>query len=151
MKKSVEYVINRKNEIIGVRGEWDRFASENRATRPLDDNNVLGKPLLSFFKGEETKSLYLQVIENVRLTEKSCSFPFNCDSPEKRRRMVMKIHYLDGQNIKIETYLKSEELRASMACLNSQIDRSSSAINICSICRRVSNGENQWFDVETAA
>lgn len=80
--------IDRKNRIVGVGGDWDRFALENEGAAATA-HRVLGTSLLDHVHGEATAAVLVGVLEAVRRHARPARLPFRCDSPSLKRWMEM--------------------------------------------------------------
>lgn len=147
---SLTYRINENDEIIYISPGWDRFAiencgEENKRTR------VIKRKLWEFISDPETCHIYKMLVEKVRKTKKSVSVPFRCDSPEYRRFLHMEIKEAENGIIEFHSVLEKVEKRKKVRLLESDVERNSQFIKICSWCKKVYfENEKEWVEVEEA-
>ncbi|MGE4520534.1 MAG: hypothetical protein AB7E04_13625, partial [Desulfobacteraceae bacterium] len=90
-------------------------------------------------------------VEKVRKTKKSVSVPFRCDSPEYRRFLHMEIKEAGNGIIEFHSVLEKVEKRKKVRLLESDVERNSQFIKICSWCKKVYfENEKEWVEVEEA-
>ena len=80
----VEYVIDHYDRLVGVGGDWARFAQENGA--PGLAEPPLGRPLWSFVGGTELTNLWRLLLRRVRSGPVLAQVPLRCDGPQAWRR-----------------------------------------------------------------
>lgn len=148
-KFCITYHIDNMHNIVYLSDEWQFFANENKA-RNLNSQAVLNKPLSDFITGRESVHIYEMLINRVSQGQAEISFPFRCDSPERRRFMQMEIFPVDGELIGFKSCVLREEYREPVGLLDVDIARSKEFVNICSWCKCVDIGENKWLEVEEA-
>ena len=142
------YAVDRDDVLRSVSPEWLEFAQENDAPE-LKADVVLGRPLWEFISGGETRHLYGHLFEKARWGA-PVSVRFRCDSPSVRRFMRLTIHPVHRDGLEIVSEVLREEEREPVALLDAHVPRSSEMIEMCSWCRRVSTGPDQWEEVEAA-
>lgn len=83
------YTIDGQGHIVAVgQPRWDAFAHANAAAELAEPGAVIGRPLLSFFAGDEVRSLWQRAIDMVRDGRlDSVALPCRCDSPTVERHM----------------------------------------------------------------
>lgn len=128
---------------------WDRFAVENDAAE-LTGGAVIGRPLLDFIDGVETRALYDSLLKRVQESGAEIDLAFRCDSPDKRRFMTLHMSCpADGQ-VMLSAELQREESRPRVDLLDSERPRTGEPVEICSFCKRVEAGADGWHEVEEA-
>ena len=91
----ISYRIDRDNRLVEVGGDWDAFALENE-TPAVRRDAVLGRSLLDFVAGTETRHLHELLLERARRGIPLRRMSFRCDSLDLRRYMEMEIASPDG-------------------------------------------------------
>ena len=128
---------------------WDRFAFENGAAE-LTGGAVVGRPLLEFIDGAETRALYASLLKRVQESGAEIDLAFRCDSPEKRRFMTLHMSRdADGQ-VMLSAELLREEPRPRVGLLDSERPRTGEPVEICSFCKRVETRTDRWHEIEEA-
>lgn len=148
-EKIVIYRVNSKDEIIWLNEEWSDFAKENMAAN-YSPSYFLGKSIISFIAGRETKHLYQVIMDRVRKSKLNAAFPFRCDSPTIRRFMNMLITPHENFELEFRSQILKIEFRDPVNLLDSTISRSDSLIRMCSWCKKVFVHDSDWVEVEEA-
>lgn len=149
MNAEADYRIDARDRITFVSPAWVAFAINNGAPE-LTGESVLGKSLWDFVADRETRHLYGLVFEKVRRDRRPITIPFNCDSPTLRRFMELAISALPDGHIDLAGRLLREESREPARLLDRMAERSQSYLRICSWCKCVEAGGNDWVEVEDA-
>jgi hypothetical protein len=144
-----EYRIDARDRITFVSPAWIAFALNNGAPE-LTGERVLGKSLWGFVADKETRHLYGLLFKKVRRDRRVITLPFNCDSPMLRRYMELAISALPDGAIALAGHLLREESRKPARLLDPMAERSESFLRMCSWCKRVDAGANDWIEVEDA-
>lgn len=141
------YRIDRERRLVAVSGGWNEFASANDASELCGDA-VLGRRLLDFVAGSETKHLYDLLFSRVEAGH-TVSVRFRCDAPSSRRHMRLTASpgAPEGIDFRVET-LEVDE-RPSQLLLARHYLRDTEWVTICSWCKRVLL-EGRWVEVEEA-
>lgn len=145
----IVYHIDDQDRIVYVGDHWQSFAEENAACA-LTEEAVLNRSIYDFLADEKVKHLYRMLIERARHEKVRVCLPFRCDSPNKRRYMAMELYPLDNGLIVMESYTLKEETREPVPLLDTELQRISDFITICSWCKRVRDDQNRWLEVEEA-
>ncbi len=146
--KLVRYTINLSDLIIEVSASWNSFALENQGHH-LVEKNIIGKSVWEYISDAETRHIYKNLVEKVRMTGESVNFPFRCDSPDKIRSMNMTITMGYEDLIVFHSRIIHEEGRANVDLIDETQPRSDDVIEICSWCKMVrTNGS--WLDAADA-
>lgn len=143
------YTIDAADRITTVNEAWLEFARANGA-HDLRREDVVGRLLWGFVRGEETRALWERIFERVRGDDVDLLIPFWCDSPDCRREMRMRVsHGLRGQ-LRLDGILVREERRPFVSVLAMGAKRTGVPLPMCSFCRRVSTPEGEWLETEDA-
>lgn len=142
------YVVDERNIILEVSENWQTFADRN-AAGGLTRASVVGKPLLDFFEGSETRHLYEILMDKARRTNQKLVIPFRCDGPCVRRYMKLSIVPMKDGKLEFTSLCAREESRPVIQLLDTSIERSDGSIELCSWCKSVKAGE-KWIEVEPA-
>ena len=148
-KSDVVYEIDRDDTLIYLNTTWNDFALENESASIISDH-VLGKNILDFICNSETRHIHTQLMEKVRCQERPLEVPFRCDSPSLRRFMQMKITPLVDNGIQYRCQLLKAEQRQVTPVLFTQIDDQHPLLRMCSWCKKVDIGNDQWAEIEIA-
>ena len=146
--RDIAYRIDEVDNICSVSEEWLEFARANGAPH-LSADKIIGRRLWEFVTGREVAHLYRLLIGLVRSQRRAATVPFRCDSPEMRRYMELTISPVGG-DIELRARLLREEKREPVHVLESTDARTEQLVTICSWCKRVQGGENEWYDLEDA-
>jgi len=149
-KKSSDiiYILDRYFNIIYINDAWTDFALQNNGLHLMQEN-VIGKNLFDFISCPATSNLYKLLINKVKSTKKSISFPFRCDSPDKRRFMKMIINPLEGGGFEFMSVLLSEEKREPVPFNISYLNKNKDLLIVCSWCNKV-KVDKKWLEIEDA-
>ncbi|HEX7650294.1 MAG TPA: hypothetical protein VF450_23055 [Noviherbaspirillum sp.] len=144
----ISYRIDCDNRLIEVGGGWDAFALENETPAVLRDA-VLGRSLLDFVAGTETRHLHEVLLDRARSGIPLQRMPFRCDSPGLRRSMEMDIVSPDGAAVEFHCRLLRVEPRASLLTVTAE-PGNGSTMRMCSWCKKVHLTRDLWVEVEEA-
>lgn len=144
----ISYRIDRDNRLVEVGGDWDAFALENETPSVLRDA-VLGRSLLDFIAGTETRHLYEVLLERARNGIPLRRMPFRCDSLDLRRYMEMDIASPDGAVVEYRCRLLRVEPRAPLPVATAGTGNEST-MRMCSWCKKVHLTRDLWVEVEEA-
>lgn len=144
---TIEYKIDRNNDIIFVNEEWDRFALDNYG-QEITSEKILGNNLFDFIADVTVRHIYLDIIKKVREGNK-ISIDFRCDSPTFNRILNMTIQLEDGDTVKFISEAKKILPQNYMNVLDPQSERSNKLIPMCSWCKKIKM-ETEWEELEQA-
>lgn len=142
------YRIDRENIITRVSENWESFARDNSWTGRDNPDNVVGHLIWDFIEGIETKYLYREVFQRVRLGKPVGPIPFRCDSPQERRLLELFLTPLPGGQIEITSTIVRTESRDPVRLLDKEVSRSSQRVRICSVCKKIAISQNTWVEIE---
>ena len=141
--------IDENDRITYVNPSWLSFALENDAPE-LTEKTIMYKPLWPFIADTETRYLVDALINTVRSTGKSITVPFNCDSPDCRRRMELTILPLNNTHIEFRSRIIEQKHRKPVDLFDRSRNRSDKILTSCSWCRKVYLKEKGWIEAEEA-
>lgn len=141
------YRVNERDELIFVNDAWETFALANEGTG-LASADVLQRPLFDFIADETTRLLYRDILRRVRAGY-PVQFPFRCDAPAQRRWHEMTIILTEPGIVEFTTCLLRSEDRA-IPSLFLTSSTPSAMLRMCSWCKRVEMGNQQWVELEEA-
>ncbi len=144
------YVIDKNDNFVFASENWRNFARENEGQAISQPEDILGQSLFKFIAGPETKQIYHVLLEKVRKTGKTITFPFRCDAPHLRRFLEMTIFPMEDGNVQFISELIKVEKREPVALLIPHQERSKEFIRMCSMCKKVALTEKEWVEVEEA-
>ena len=146
---SARYHLDPDLRIGWTSANWDRFAIENGAPE-LAGGTVVGRSILDFVEGEETRILYAAMLARVRESGVRVDLPFRCDSPDVRRFMILHVTRPDGDQLALAAEMLREEPRDFIGLLDSEAPRAGDPIDVCSFCKRVAARGDIWLEAEEA-
>ena len=146
---SVLYRIDESDHLIAIGGEWNSFATANDAPE-LAEGGLLGHSLWSFVSGIETRHLYELALKRVRTRQIAMTFPYRCDSPDRRRYCELDLRPGVRNEIEFESRILREVSRSKVELLDRRAPRSDELIRMCAWCSRVRRPDTLWVDVEEA-
>lgn len=141
----VIYRVDASGRLTYVNEGWEAFAVENRAPE-LTRGATLGRPLIDFISGPETRHIYERILARARAGVR-LSLPFRCDSPTERRRMSLTVVALGGDEVEFRSRLLNAELRDSVTILEVDRPRSDALLTLCSWCNR-GRLDDRWAEIE---
>lgn len=144
---TIRYVLDDRDHIVQVGGDWTPFACENGAEE-LHENEVVGRSLWDFVVSSSLRRVYRQLLDKVRQNGNTVVFPYRCDSPQERRYAKMTV--TPGASGKVE--FVSEMLRSEkrLTPVNMVAGMASWKLTICcSVCGRLKH-QDDWLEVEQA-
>jgi hypothetical protein len=144
------YRIDHNDIIIYVSDNWNDFLIENFGQHDFKWPEIIGRSLWDVISDENTAHLYRLMINNVRETEKSISFPFRCDSKDERRYLTMNISLNSTDHIEFKSTILRIETRSAVHLVDPEINRSEELLKICSYCKNINIQEDTWTDIESA-
>lgn len=146
--KCCRYVIDKKDEIIEVGDNWDRFARANHGENILAEN-TLNRQLWDFIAGDETRMIYRNLIHKVRSENIVMQFPFRCDGLACRRFMQMRIRALANSALEFFSCIETEEPRQTLRLLDPQEKRNEDLLVVCSWCKDI-KCDDEWLPADKA-
>jgi hypothetical protein len=100
--KIVKIIVDKKNKIIALGGEWDNAAKEGGASESLTKERVIGQNIESYFSGDVTQMYYDAIFKLCRLKNETIEREYRCDSPTHKRYMVMRLIPLGDGSIEMQ-------------------------------------------------
>jgi len=164
--EGIAYLIDADGVIAAVGREgWRNFAQDNDTPALAEAAAVVGRPLLSFIKGEAVRRAYEGYLEVLRSgRRRALSFEFSCDSPSLARRMRLCISTVkEGAapaGFLFQSLLLEERTRPPVSLFDAAVIaaaledmRGQPLLSMCSYCQRVAPeaGQNrrEWIPAET--
>lgn len=145
-----KYVVDQNARIVSVSESWALVARDNDAAAELKEDDVIGRSLFDFIADEHCQDLYKALIKKVRATGEATSFPFRCDTPERRRLMELCITQTSDGKIEFDIeLLRDDEREAPCNLLDADHPRTDDEVLICSWCKCVQIGDD-WLEIEDA-
>lgn len=148
--ETYRYAIDRNDVVVSLSENWQAFADENLGGDACSPRNIIGSSLWRHIGEWETKQLYQIILEKVRERKRRATFPFRCDSPDKRRFLNLSVIPMEANSIHFESRIIKTESRIPVELLDSAIRRSDDFLRICSMCKRIAVSATEWVDVEVA-
>ena len=143
------YRVDASDRIIYVNDAWLAFAKENQA-KSLTSEVVISRSIWDFICDADTSHLYHVIFGRIRSTKCKIKIPFRCDSPTCRRHMMLKISDQGNGVLQFVGRVIREEPRVYMRVLDAMATRSQHFIKMCSWCKKISIGNDDWAEIEEA-
>ncbi len=141
--ESFAYRIDARDHVASVETAWLDFNGEPTGRLP----KVL---FWDFISGHEVRHLFKMMFDTARSEHRRVAVPFRCDTPTARRFMELRIKPIEEGGLSIEGKLVHRESRSSVELL-ADVDRDPNRfLEICSWCKRVDLGGDNWVEVEDA-
>ena len=136
--------------IIHVNQHWLDFAQENGAPE-LTREAVLGQPVSRYIADWDTSHLYELIYEKVRSGGKPFTVPIRCDSPERRRYMMLQIAPAGGRELELTgRVLKIEERPPTRLPAAGAEGSKEFVVVICAWCKKIRANNSHWLEIEEA-
>ncbi|MEM9544744.1 MAG: hypothetical protein AAGA77_02160 [Bacteroidota bacterium] len=149
MNPVLTYVIDSSDKVIETNSEFNSFAQKSDAASL--EYSVHGKSIWSFIGAEKLKSLYRQLFEGVRSTQKAVDINFRCDDSQVLRFMNMTIEPEKEDFLKISTRLLREISRKKALAREVFYLGITKGTPMCSNCNKVYiNSAIGWMEVDKA-
>ena len=144
---SIEYVVDKDNVIVEIRGLWDEFAIDNDAAQMVTEK-VIGKPLMDFISGSVTRQFWLEMLHKTRIGKTPVCLDYRCDSPQARRYMSLRlIPESHGRLRLLSALLRSEERQENFYSERAR-ERGKDTMTRCSLCNQILS-RGQWVEAES--
>lgn len=144
---TVHYSVDEADKIVEISDSWRDFVLSNGGPEKLVD--VIGQPLWSHICDKSTRDLYVLLLSAVRLTGRTVSFRYRCDTPTFKRFMRMTLDPWRDEGVRFENeILFVEAIHPELHFISNSM-YSIKNVNVCSVCRSVRIGED-WRDVLSA-
>ena len=151
------HTIDSQEIITHVNSEWISFALKN-GIPDADAAVFVGRSIWDFIEDESTIQIWRAILDRVRSSQKVLQIQYRCDSPDRKRYMLMEIVPLPSQQIEMANRVLKEESRTPVELLNPLTVHSWGPLVLCSWCKklRVSPAVPErpefedWMEVEDA-
>ena len=144
------YVVNKDDIIVSVGSNWLSFACDNGWRGTVSPENVEGRSLWDFIQDPETLYLYQELFRRLRDGNSVRPVPFRCDSPRERRFLELSLKTMQDGQIEITSRILYTESRSHISLLDADTPRSEEFIRICSMCKKINAGPDQWIEIDEA-
>ena len=144
----VVYWLDASDVIHAVNASWDDFARENDGDAILEDR-VLGKPIWHFISGDPTRMWLDTLVGYARISGKSVTRGYRCDSPDTKRFMEMAIEPEGEKQVRLTHRILREEAMDPPVSYDTVPEQVSPLCFRCSICNRV-EVDGQWQEGDAA-
>ncbi len=149
LSPDVVYDIDSRDTIIMVNDAWSVFAAKNDGVSLLPPG-INGRSLWEFVKDPTTRIVYSRLFDRVRAGAGASTFEFRCDSPSVKRFLQMEIAASGTGMLRCTVRTLGLEPRPYAAILDPEAGRSDHLMIICSWCKRVSDGDGAWVEIDEA-
>ena len=137
------YRLDARDCVASVDSDWLDFNGKPSGRRPPIS-------FWDYISGYEVRHLFKMMFDTARDKHREVSVPFRCDTPTARRFMELKIEPLDEGGLSITGELVHKETRDQVDLL-ADVERDPERfLEICSWCKRVVLGGDNWVEVEDA-
>lgn len=136
------YRIDARDRVASVETAWLQF-EPGRSRQP-------SVSVWDYISGYEVRHLFKMMFDSARADRREVSVPFRCDTPTARRFMELKIEPQDDGCLSIAGQMLHEESRDSVELLASDERDPDRYLEICSWCKRIDLGGDNWVEVEDA-
>lgn len=136
------YDLDHSDMLIGVGGEWDRFAQDNDAPNAMADN-VLGNRLWDHIQTHSVASYLNALFFTCRELQTRLVLPYRCDSPTVPQLFTMQIIPIGQGGLRVEHIQQAQPLSNGSGAPIRLTDRHASVK--CSVCCSVKVGAD-WID-----
>jgi hypothetical protein len=137
------YVVDRRDRIVEVDGDWDRFALENGGEGACA-RHVVGARLVDAIDGDPVRMFVVAILMRVRASGEPETVPYRCDSPTVRRHYTMTVTPLRDGAVRVEHRLDREEPSARTVRVRTA-PRGAPFRFRCSVCCRIRENAG-WAD-----
>ncbi len=138
----VAYRLDARDRIVWVNDAFGRFADANGAEGL--GVRAVGRSLYDFVAGEDVKGLLRAFLSHVRKHRRPSRYPFRCDSPTFKRRMLLDVEPLADGGLSLVASFIQVEAQPEVRLFSRSAARSRAPLLVCAWCRRVHAGE--WVE-----
>ncbi len=139
----VVYRVDAADRIVSVNDAWRSFATANDGAGLADP---LGQSLWQHIGDQGSRDLYSLLFTSVRVSGRSLSYPYRCDSPTLRRLMDMSIEPGDEGSLVFSSRIVSTEPMPHAVMFGQSLPYSLGRVDVCGNCRKVRD-RNGWTDI----
>ncbi len=149
-RETYVYRVNAQDEIVWVSENWQAFADANCGAANTAADVVIGRSLWEYIVGLEVRHLYETVLKAVRERGQPIRLLFRCDAPDLRRYLQLLLVPLADRQVEFRSQLLRTETRACVDLLRPEFPRSDGIVTLCSMCKKIATGPNEWREIEEA-
>jgi len=144
------YRINADDQIISVGENWEAFAAENDAPDACFAPHIIGSSIWDHIKDPETLHIYKALVAKVRYTLQPVTLPLRCDAPDLKRYLEITLTPEQENDVSFQSKTIRVESRPINDLLDTCKPRSDELVRICSFCKKIDIGGDQWVATEIA-
>lgn len=149
MNQALTYVIDSSDKVVSTNLEFKTFAKKSNAASL--EYSVHGKSIWSFIGVDKLKSLYFQLFEGVRATQKAVDINFRCDNAQVMKFMNLIIEPAPDNLLKISTRVLREISRKKALTREVFYLGINKGLPMCSNCNRIYiDSSLGWVEVDKA-
>lgn len=130
------HIIDRSDVITHVNTAWISFARENGIPEARGEDYE-GRSIWDFIEDETTSQLWRLIFDKVRTGRKVLRLHYRCDSPDRRRYMLMGIFPLPYGQIEMVNRVLREETRRPVDFLDPLVSHTWGPLAVCSWCKKL--------------
>ena len=145
----LRWTINARDVIVSTCPEWDAFARDNSAEE-VTTARILGRSIWDFLSDPTTRQIYERIFAAVRMGRRF-SIPFRCDSPTRKRNLLLKVGPAPEWSVAFSSSLVASEERPAVALPASTKEAApgSNLLVSCGWCKRLLVGD-RWLELQPA-
>ena len=140
---SVVYRVDATDRIVEVNDAWHAFAAANDGAGLVDP---IGESLWRHIGDQGSRDLYSLLLTAVRVSGRSVTYPYRCDSPTLRRQMEMSLSPGDDGALLFSSRVVSTEPLPHAVMFGQSLPYSIGRVDVCGNCRQVRDKEG-WTDI----
>ena len=140
---AVVYRVDAADRIVAVNDEWRDFATANDGNGLVDP---LGESLWQHIGDQGSRDLYTLLLTSVRVSGRTASYPYRCDSPTLRRLMEMSVSPGDDGDLVFSSRIVSTEPLPHAVLFGQSLPYSIGRVDVCGNCRKVRDRDG-WTDI----
>ncbi len=150
MDNTYIYTIDENDKIVEVSPNWADFARENGGKEDILPPLLYELPLWKYIADAETRYLYHLLIDNIRKGAMEFTVPIQCDSPDLKRFIQIRMQSLPENKIRFTSTIIKTQPREALLLLDPQRAQDQSLVRICSFCKKIDIGHETWVETEEA-
>ncbi len=139
----LRYLIDAKSKIISFDSQCDVACERGK----------LGGDFFDTISDANLRHVFRLIFDRVRTDRREICLTLRCDTPALRRDAYVRIRPFDGDQegmLEIENGTLAETPRPPVALLEADTRRGESFVTICSWCKQVKVGDDEWVEIEEA-
>lgn len=144
------YTLDHDDRLASVCQGWNSFADDNGAAKKIMQPHILNRRIWDFIADGETEYIYSELIARVRNDDIVAKVNIRCDSSVERRFLEIEITNLYDGFVQFDSTVTRVERRGRARLLESDREYSDELLRVCSYCKKIDVGNEDWQEVEIA-